>query len=262
MQFEGPLPTKMGKAFPGTGAIFRGVDLHKTFKDTTWMDLYIYGITGKRLEANQLRVLDGMWTCSSYPDANLWNNRIAALAGSTRSSGCAALSASLAASDATIYGGQVAITIADFLMRAYQRVGKGESIEEIIRDERSHTRLIKGYGRPVATKYVDERLPVTLQLMKREGVEVGVHFKLAFEIECVLAKVVGRKLPMTYSTVLAAVGLDMGFSPYQCYLFGYLLFFNGMPPVYLEALERPEGATFVLRCERINYDGVERRKWI
>jgi hypothetical protein len=260
-QFEGPLKTKMGKAFPGTRAVFRGVDLHSTFKDATWMDLHVYSITGKRLQANQLRVLEGLCTCTSYPDPRLWNNRIAALAGSARSTGRAGLTGAMAVADASIYCGIVEITVADFLVRAYQQISAGGHLENFLQEERTRTKIIKGFGRPVATKDVDERIPFTLDLLKRENVEIGEHFKLAFDIERTLTKVLGRELPMTYSTALMAVPLDFGFAVQECYLFANIATYLGMTPGYLEALERPEGATFVMRCERLQYDGPSHRKW-
>ena len=260
-QFEGPFRTSMGAVFIGERAVFRGVDVHSTFKGATWMDLYIYGITGRRLQANQLRVLEGLWTCSSYPDARLWNNRIAALAGTARSTGSAGITAALAVSDASIIGWQVVYSIADFLLRAHQKIQAGEALEHIVREERSVNRIIKGYGRTMFPEKGDERLPVALALLEREGIEIGTYFKLAFEIERVLSNILGRPLPMTYAAVNVAIKLDMGFTPHEIYLCDLLMFVAGMPPCYLEALKKPEGTTFVLSCERVKYSGPARRKW-
>jgi hypothetical protein len=260
-QHEGPFRTKMGAVFIGERAVFRGVDPHLAFKDASWMDLYVYGITGKRLAANQLRVLEGLWTCSSYPDGRLWNNRVAALAGSTRSYGGAGVSAALMVSDAAIIGRQVDCYIADLLVRTLLQMRAGADLETLIRDERSRNRIIKGYGRTMHPERIDERLPVAQALLQREGIEPGPHFQLAFEIERVLSGILGRYLPMTYSTVITAIALDFGLTPRECYFFDYLLFVAGMPPCYLEALEKPEGASFVLRCERIDYTGPARRSW-
>lgn len=260
-QYEGPFRSRMGAVFIGERAVFRGLDPHVAFKDASWMDLYVYGITGKRLAANQLRVLEGLWTCSSYPDGRLWNNRVAALAGSARSYGGAGISAALMVSDAAIIGRQVDWYIADLLVRTLQQVRAGADLVEWIREERSRNRIIKGYGRTMHPERIDERLPVALALLKREGIEPGAHFQMAFEIERALAQILGRPLPMTYSTVVTAVALDFGFSPQECYFFDYLLFSAGMPPCYLEALEKPEGASFVLRCERIDYTGPAYRDW-
>ena len=260
-QYEGPFRSRMGAVFLGERAVFRGLDPHLAFKDANWMDLYVYGITGKRLQANQLRVLEGLWTRSSYPDSRLWNNRVAALAGSARSTGAAALSAALAVTDARIIGGQTILAAADFLARALVQHQAGQDLEQIVRHERAQKKQINGYGRTMRSEKMDERLPPTLDLLKREGISIGPHFALAFEIERILAKLLGRNLPMTYATIMAGVGLDFGLTPYENYLYGYAVTFAGMAPCFVEALEKPEGASFVLRCERIDYTGPACRDW-
>ena len=260
-QFEGPFRTRMGAVFIGERAVFRGLDVHSTFTGGNWMELHIFGITGKRLPANHIRVLEGRWTCSNYPDGRLWNNRVAALEGTTRSSGSAAISAAVAVSDAGIIGGQVFYFAADFLSRAKKSTEAGKSLEDFISEERQHNRIIKGFGRTMFPEKGDERLPTTLGILKRENVEIGPHFSLAFEVEKVLSTILKRPLPMTYAAAFVAVALDLGLTPQECYLFGVGLFTAGMTPCYLEALEKPEAATFVLSCERIQYAGPARRKW-
>ncbi|MDB5800479.1 MAG: hypothetical protein JWL63_1418 [Rhodocyclales bacterium] len=259
--FEGPMRTKVGACFPGERTVFRGYDLHAEFKHAEWIDLYIFSITGRRLTPIQLKVLQGIWVYTSYPDPRLWNNRVAAMAGSARGTGAQGLGAAIATSEAAIYGRQPEITVADFLIRALKRTEAGESLEQVIRQELGIHKRLLGYGRPVATLDVDERIPVTLDLMQHEGVEIGPHLKLAFEVERVLSEVAGRPLPMTYSAMVVSIPMDMGFSPLECYLYMQPCFIAGMIPCYLEALERPEGATFVMRCDRLEYDGPAHRSW-
>jgi len=124
---------------------------------------------------------------------------------------------------------------------------------------KQHKRIL-GYGRPVAALQVDERIPAVLACMEREQVEQGSYLRLAFEIERGLLAL-GRRLPMNYAAMVVAIPLDMGFSPRECYLFVQPSFMAGMPPCYLEATERPEGATFVLRCSQVHYEGPGRRRW-
>ena len=259
--YEGPMQTRMGACFPGERTVFRGHDLHSEFRDADWIDLYMFSITGQRLPAHALTVLQRVWVYTSYPDARLWNNRVAAMAGSARGTGAQALGAAIAASEAAIFGRQPEAGAADFLVRALARVRAGESLEAIVRDELKRHKRIMGYGRPVAADFVDERIPVTLALMQREGLAMGPHLALAFEIEAMLEQVMGRRLPMTYSSVVVGIPLDLGLTPEQCYLYMQPSFVAGMIPCYLEALERPPGATFALRCDRLQYDGPAPRRW-
>lgn len=258
--WEGPLRTAMGGCFPGERAVFRGHDLHAELRDADWLDLYLFGICGRRHSAAQIRVLHAIWVNTSYPDPRLWNNRVAALAGSARSTGILAISAALATSEAAIYGRQIDIAIADFLVRARAAVKAGRPLTEVVAEELRVSRGIGGYGRPVAKSAADERNAVVLALAEREGLAGGEHVKLAFAIEEIL--LAGRwRMRMNYAALAAALALDMGLAPREYYLYLFPAFLAGMPPCYVEACERPEQATFPLRCQALIYHGPARRAW-
>jgi len=40
-----------------------------------------------------------------------------------------------------------------------------------------------------------------------------------------------------------------------------MAFLAGMPPCYLDAVEKPEGVLFPLPCRIMQYEGVARRSW-
>lgn len=259
-QFEGPLPTSMGACFPGERTVFRGHDLHADLKECDWMALYLFGICGKRFTPSQLRLLHALWTCTSYPDARLWNNRVAALSASARSTATLSIAAGIAASEATIFGWQPVMNVADFLQRAQARLDGGAQLTDVLVQELQMHKHIGGYGRPVATLQVDERIPFLQALMAELGLEAGPHLRLAMAVEAGLLAM-GRPLRMNYAPVLAAIPLDLGLTLRQLHLFVTPCLMAGMPPVQLEAAERPAGATFVLRCERIAYHGAPARTW-
>lgn len=259
--WEGPLRTTMGGCFPGERAVFRGHDLHADLSNADWMDLYVFSITGRRHSPGQLRVLHAIWVNTSYPDARLWNNRVAALAGTAGSTGTLGISAALATSEAAIYGQQISIAIADFLIRAKAAVEAGRPLIEVIREELQANRSIGGYGRPVARSAADERNSVVLELAAKEGLADGPYVRLAHEIENIL--LTGRwRMRMNYAAIAAALVLDIGLSPHEHYLYMLPAFLAGMPPCFIEAKERPELATFPLRCSALNYHGPSRRKWL
>lgn len=258
---EGPLRTRVGAAFPGARAVFRGQDLHTTLRGAGWFDLYLFGITGRRHTPGQLRLLEAVWARTSYPDARLWNNRVAALAGSTRSTGALGLAAALAASEGSIFGRQVDLAAADFLVRARREVEAGAApLAQIVAAELEARRRIAGYGRPINRSAEDERHAPILAVARAEGLAGGPYVKLAYEVESAL--LAGRwRMRLNYGGLAAALALDVGLSPWEYYLFVFGAFLAGMPPCYLEALERPERATFPLRCSAIRYDGPARRSW-
>ena len=257
-QHVGKLVTGAGAFFPGERAVFRGHDLHTSLKDMDWLELYLFGITGRRFTLQQIRVVQALWCYTSYPDARLWNNRVAALAGTTRSTGNLGVAAALAVSEAHIYGRGVDLHAIEFLVRARARVDAGEDLKELVFAELKKQRGIAGYGRPIVSG--DERIAPTMVLVREQGLDGGPHLKLAFEVEKIL--LAGRwRLHMNYAILAAALCADMGMSSREYYFASMMAFFAGMPPCYLDAAEKPEGLLFPLPCRMMLYEGVARRHW-
>jgi len=254
----GQLKTRMGAAFPGSRAVFRGCDLHADLKDMDWVELFLFGITGRRFTAAEVELLHAIWVYTSYPDARLWNNRVAALAGSTRSTGNLGVSAALAVSEASIYGRGIDIRASRFLARSHERMAAGVDLAVCVQEELAAHRGIAGYGRPIAAG--DERLQPTMALARRLGLGDGPYVKLAYEIERFL--IAGRwRWRMNYAGLLAGLTADMGLSPNEHYLYLFPAFLSGMPPCFIEASEKAEGTLFPLPCTAIDYLGPERRAW-
>ena len=257
-QHVGRLVTSAGAFFPGERAVFRGRDLHASLKELDWLELYLFGITGCRYTKKQMKVLNALWTYSSYPDARLWNNRVAALAGTARSTGILGITAALAVSEAQLYGWGVVLRVSEFLSRTRILVEKGADLKELVRVELKQQRGIAGYGRPIVS--ADERIAPMMALVREQGMDGGEHLKLAFEVEKIL--LAGRwRLHMNYAALSAALAADFGMSPKESYFFGMAGFFGGMPPCYLDAAEKPEGLLFPLPCRMMSYEGVVRRRW-
>ena len=257
-QHVGTLVTHMGAAFVGQRAVFRGHDLHHDLAGIDWLDLYVFGITGRRHNAQQIRLLHTIWAHTSYPDARIWNNRVAALAGATRSTGNLALSAALAVSEASIYGRGIDIRAIRFLQSTLVALADGGSIENCVRAELDRHRSLAGYGRPIAA--ADERIEPTMAAARKLGLHDGPHVRLAFAVEQYL--LAGRwRWRMNYGILAAALCADLGFSDLEYYQFMFPAFLAGMPPCYSEALNKPEAASFVLRCDQIAYEGHGARVW-
>ena len=132
----GKVQSRVGGCFMGSHVVFRGKDLHAELGDASWLDLYLFGITGRRFSSAQLRLLEAMWVYTSYPDARIWNNRVAALAGSARSTGNLAISAALAASEAAIFGRGIDLRASE-LPDSHLRQGGGRRGGRTSRCERS-----------------------------------------------------------------------------------------------------------------------------
>lgn len=252
------LKSRMGACYPGERAIFRGHDLHAELKDMDWIELYIFGITGRRFTPEQLRLLHAIWVCTSYPDARIWNNRVAALAGSARSTGTLGIAAALAVSEASIYGRGIDIRAIEFITHTRKLRDNGTELADCVEKELKIHRGIAGYGRPLASG--DERITPIMALAQSLGHGNGPHVQLAFEVDNFL--LAGRwRLRMNYGAMAAALCADMGLSPHEYYLFMFPAFLAGMPPCYIENAERPEGTLFPLSCDHILYEGPPKRQW-
>lgn len=258
LENEDRLVTRMGAWFPGERTVFRGKDLHHDFGTAEWMALYLFSVTGRQFNSAQLELMNTMWVFTSYPDPRLWNNRVAALAGTARSTGALALSAALAVSEATVYGRRPDIRTLDFLQRTKAALDRGEPLPALVEAELTRYRVLPGYGRPVVRG--DERLDHLMRRAEALGLGRGPYVIIAFDIEQYL-RASRRRMQMNYAVLTAAFCADFGFSAREFYLFAFGAFLAGMIPCWSEAAERPEGAFLPLSCQRIAFDGPGRRRW-
>ena len=259
-EFEDNWITDLGACFPGEGrAVLRGRDLLRDFPDTPWMALLLFAITGREFTANQVKLFEGIWTiCASYPDPRLWNNRVAALAGTARSTAALAMGAATAVSEASIYGRRPDIRAIDLLYRINAQLDRGINLEELIDAEMRKHRLIPGYGRPLRQK--DERIAPLMDLARGLGCAGGTYVKLAFEIENTLLE--GRwRFSMNIAALCAALAADQGLSIRQFYYYSLFSFTIGMLMCHIDSSAKPEGTLFPIRCDRLHYQGSGQRQW-
>lgn len=257
-QHVGKLVTSAGAFIPGERAVFRGQDLHTSLKNMDWLELYLFGTTGRRYSPQQMKVLHAMCIFTSYPDPRLWNNRVAALAGTARSTETLGIAAALAVSEAQLYGRGVDLRSSEFLYRTKIKVDAGVDLKTLVLSELKEKRGIAGYGRPIVS--ADERIAPMMLLVREQGLDSGPHLKLAFEVEKILLE--GRwRLHINYAAITAALCADMGMSPREYFFSSLPAFLDGMPPCYLDAAEKPEGQLFPLPCRMLSYEGVSHRHW-
>jgi hypothetical protein len=260
LEYEDNWSTRMGLAFPGERVVFRGKDLLNDLKDMRWMGLLLYGITGRILDDKQIKLFEGMWVLSSsYPDPRLWNNRVASLAGTARSTSSLGASAAIAISEASIYGRRPDIRSFDLIKRIKEKLDSGGNLKALVLDEFQNFRSLPGYGRPIVNG--DERIRPVLDMAKRLGFAEGLFVRLAFEIEEIL--ICSRyRMRMNVAMLDAALAADQGLSVREYYHYTILCFSGGILPCVIEALEKPEGSFLPIRCDRVTYDGKPRRLWI
>lgn len=259
LEFEDHWPTEMGGWFQGERVVFRGKDLFNELNNLHWMALLLHGITGRFFTDNQIRLFEAIWTLStSYPDPRIWNNRVTALAGTTRSTSALAIGAATAVSEASIYGRRPDIRAIDFLIRTQKKLGEGHALSELITTELKQNRGIAGYGRPIIRS--DERINPLLCTAQQLALNSGRYLRLAYDIQEELDR--GRwRLQMNVAALAAALAADQGLSPREYYRYLTLSFSAGFFPCHIDATAKAEGGFFPLRCSRISYDGKSRRMW-
>ena len=256
--YEDNWRTEMGAWFPGERVVLRGKDVFSELSNYSWMEYLYYAITGVYSPKNA-RIIEGLWMLStSFPDPRLWNNRVAALAGTARSTGVLAVSAGIATSEATIYGLKPIKGAIDFLYRAAQQKNKGISIEAIVKKEFKTNRSISGYGRPLVNS--DERIAPVLKFLTEQGASQGQFVRLAFEIEDYL-KNSRYKYKINIAALNAATAADANLTADEYYYMTTLAFVAGILPCYIDSRSQVEGGFFPLSTDRIKSTCTTTRKW-
>ena len=258
-RYEDNWQTSMGGWSPEGEVILRGKALFTELNEKSWMEYLLFATTGRDSQ-KIARLMEAMWViCTSFPDPRIWNNRIAALAGTARSTGVLASAGALAVSEAKVFGLKPIKGATDFFYRADSRMQQGETLEEIVQSELKQFRSVYGYGRPIVNK--DERIEPMMEFAKSLGCGNGKFIQLAFDVERYFLQT-RLKYRMNIAAVCAALLADEGLTPKDFYHMATLAFTAGAMPCFIDAEDKDEGSFFPLRISRINSSGCEGlRKW-
>jgi len=259
LQYIDRLETNKGAWFPGERVVFRGKDLFTEVSKLGWLGILFHGVSERNFSASELEMLECMMMMGgSFPDPRLWNNRVAALAGSARSTTTLAIASGNAVTEAKVYGHQPIFKACVFVLEGFKEYEGGKSLEEIVYSKMKKDRCVPGYGRPITD--IDERIEPVLNTAKKLGFADGKYLKFAFEVEEFL-KNSRYKIGMNAAALFAAFSADLGLTPREFYMFSCLSFSGGMFPSYVDAIEKPEGSFFPLTCDRLTYNGQSKRIW-
>ena len=251
--------SSVGASYPGVGVEFRGHDIFDKCKNANWLSMFYFSATGRELSENAEKFLNGVYSmCFSYPDSRIWNNGIAALAASTRSTAQLGVCAASAASEADFYGGRAVLQSVDFILRAKLMVDSGEDVFEILSQEKNKNEYVYGYGRPIVPE--DERVLPTIDLLKELNLFDRPHVQLALKLDEHL-KAEGSNFRLNVCGLFAAFCADEEMAPQDAYYILVVCYSVGMIACYVDSLEKSEGHFFPFQCSSINYSGSHNREW-
>lgn len=257
--FHNNWPTNKGAWIPGENVFYREKSLFDDFSGESWFSLLIYGVRGVMPSPQEVKMVEHIASvCCSYPDPRLWNNRVAAICGSTRSTGALAVAAATAISEASIFGRRADIRGANFLVKVKSLLEDQQDLDIYLKNYLKQHRVIPGFGRPVISK--DERINPLVKEAESLGFGDGNYLKLVRRIYASLEKQRYRIKP-NISIHCAAIVMDMGWSIEEFYLVAIITFTAGIIPCYMDATEKSEGMLFPLNCNQIDYAGPTIRSY-
>lgn len=259
--YEDNWETDIGAWFPGERVVFQGHDLLNELASWDWFDLLIFGLTGRQLGKAEITLISKVFLlASSFPEPRLWNNRIAALGATAKSTGSLSISAANAVSEATVFGGRPVIKSMDMIMRSLEATKADICLDQFLLDELKDQRVLSGYGRPVVR--ADERIQPLLREASKLGLAEGAHTTRALEIanNPVLKR---YRLSINVAALAAGLVADIGLTPREYYYISCFSFLAGIAPCYIGTAKEPEGTFFPLACDRIDcVDKKEIRLWM
>ena len=258
-KYEDNWQTSIGGLLPDGNVLLRGKNIFTDLNEDRWMEFLLFAVTGRR-DSNLARLIEAIWIiCTSYPDPRIWNNRVAALAGTTRSTGVLATAGALAVTEAMIYGSRAILGASDFLYRLEKQLRQNASLDEVVLSELREFRNVYGFGRPVLAE--DERVKPMMEFAEAQGYGKGKYIKLVFEVDNFF-KQSRYKYRENIAAVTGGLLADEGIKPREFYDMTTLAFTGGYMPCYADAAKKPEGALFPLRTDHIEFTGaVKQRKW-
>ena len=227
------LRTSAGIVVPGKYAFMRDLDIHKDMPNWPWMKGWLFAVTGRQFSDAEVRLVEGIWLYTSYPDVRLWNNRVAAFAASARSTPSLGLAAGISSSEAYVFGRQPDFQAVSFIQRVVSRAATGVELEGLIDEELATFGRVAGYGRPLNSE--DERMAPLKALARSLDLAEGPHERAVAEVGALLQRRKKRLAP-NYAALASAFGADLGLSPREyvavvslCFVAGMVLFWVTAP---------------------------------
>jgi citrate synthase len=223
----------------------------------SFFQVLVLNSTGRLLDERITQWIESAFICLSWPDPRIWCNQIGALGGDARISPVAAVCAGTLAGNSRMYGPGTLSKIIPFLISAMQAVSAKESVQSFIegRAKIKGRLVIPGFARPIATG--DERVAAMQAVADQLDFEIGPHLEIAYAIESYLQQQYGESLNL--AGYICGFLLDQGFTLEDVCLVLSLCINGGIYACYAEYRDKSAGSFLPLRCDDIDYTGVQER---
>jgi hypothetical protein len=185
-------------------------------KDLDIWNLCSMAIRGPQLDATDIGIMNDIATCHLAADPRLPPMKLLRLA-SAYGGYISALGAFYAAQDHVSIGLAMARRCAKFLynlcsdLEQANAVEDDAALEQTLISRRQQRVRLDGYGVPV--RAVDERAAALMRCVVRRNRDKGVYYRLMLRCNQILTRL--YRLPVNLAGVLAAISLDIGFTPEQ-----------------------------------------------
>ena len=218
----------------------------------------IMNVTGRLPERRLADLVEGLFICSSWPDARIWCNKMGAFSAATRTSPTAAVAAGGLAGDSRLYGSGTGRAINDFAELANFHVRKqGMPVADFVdRYAYKNGKLqAPGFARPLAKG--DERIPALRNYASSLGFEPGPYEDLANRIEDCLSQRDGEG--MNSAGYFVCFMKDRGFSVEHIMGIAAWSIATGVYASYFEYIDQDPDVFLPLKVADIDYIGPPRR---
>lgn len=256
---RGKVRSRNGGWIMGKGVFCQGYNLLEELAgQITYFQFIILNATSRFPDERFAAWLEATYICMSWPDPRIWCNQVGALAGTMRTTVMAGTAAGIQTAISRVYGPKTLIEGTRFIMDALERHKTGLTAAEIVAEEcarQGGKPYIMGFARPIAKG--DERIVAMERISEKLGITVGEHLSLAYQMERALMESYGEGMNLT--GYMSAVFADWGFSPEEVGRISATLVASGVTACYADAVERPSGSFFPLRCDDIDYQGPAHR---
>ncbi|NTS76646.1 hypothetical protein HR060_07165 [Catenovulum sp. SM1970] len=253
---------RRNKVFSSHGGWQVGVGVHNCgfdqMKDLAinknYFQVLVLNCVGKLPSARLGEWLDSLFTCISWPDPRIWCNTMGSLAGTLKCSISSGVASGILSADSKMFGsGDCVENYTGFIQSALSASQSGLSAQTIIKKHRGD---IPGFARPLASG--DERVSTMTQRARTLGFAIGEHEQLMLDINAAL--MASKNESVNIGGYFAAFMSDQGYTPLECRRILTTVVHSGVHACHVEEQDRPPLSFMPIRCDDINYQGVEKRK--